>query len=38
MLRTGFEVYTVSESIRHRLSPPFAPETVSVDMRIKRMT
>jgi hypothetical protein len=24
--------------IRHRLSPPFAPETVSVDMRIKRMT
>jgi len=23
--------------IRHQLSPPFAPETVSVDMRIKRM-
>ena len=24
--------------IRHRLSPPFAPETVSVGMGIKRMT
>jgi hypothetical protein len=26
------------DSIRHRLSPPFAPETVSVDMWIKRVT
>ena len=31
-------VVVYREFIRHRLSPPFAPETVSVDMRIKRMT